>query len=171
MPSPHLPPECIHLIAKHLHLIQAYSTLCTLLRTNKTMFTLVAPIVFGEPFQQHELPKAKLCRLLLSCRPVEQLPALLKIAYFPEYLSPSMDHPCTSEQETTATSAPLPSTSVDYSSLIKHMNFSCKFISPTASFQSGETKLDMNPFLTQSHFERLGNPHIAYLMLSLNRAF
>jgi hypothetical protein len=80
--SPSLPLECIRLIAEHLLAAQASRTLCSLLRTSKSMFMLVAPIVFRESFHQDKVPEEKLCRLLGS-KPVEQLPKELQIAYFP----------------------------------------------------------------------------------------
>ena len=45
--SPGLPLECIQLIAEHLLAAQASRTLCSLLKTNKSMFTLVAQSCFA----------------------------------------------------------------------------------------------------------------------------
>ncbi|KAI9239333.1 MAG: hypothetical protein BYD32DRAFT_459892 [Podila humilis] len=107
--SPRLPPECIQLIAEHLLAAQAPCTLCSLLRTSKSMFTLVAPIVFREPFHQDKAPEEKLCRLLLGSMPVERLPKELHIAYFPEL---SLSSPPNATQHF-----------VDYASFIRHIHF------------------------------------------------
>ncbi|KAG0343095.1 hypothetical protein BG000_008528 [Podila horticola] len=107
---PALPPECIELIASHLRLAQNYGTLCSLLRTTKTMFTLVAPIIYGEPFQRSQPPASLVCQTLLQSR-FDQLPQVLQIAYFP-----GSDDTCS---VTVHPSSPF----VDYSSFIRSVHF------------------------------------------------
>lgn len=121
---PRLPPECILLIAEQLLLCRDYTTLSSLLLTSKTMLTLVTPIAFGDPFGPFnnkidflpiggQPPGRKLCRTLLSSRPVEQLPKLLQLVYFPEY----------SAQEC-GEYDPTPPLHFDYSLYVRHLHFS-----------------------------------------------
>ncbi|KAF9313887.1 hypothetical protein BG003_004731 [Podila horticola] len=87
------------------------------------MFTLIAPIAFGEPFVPFNIttdashigqrtPGRKLCRTLLNSRPVKQLPKLLQLVYFPEYSAQGCG-------EYDPTSPLL----LDYSSYIRHLHF------------------------------------------------
>ncbi|KAG0083310.1 hypothetical protein BGZ92_010882 [Podila epicladia] len=107
---PTLPPECIGLIASHLRLTQSYGTLCSLLRTSKDTFALVAPIIYRGPFQRFRPPASQLCQTLLQSR-LEQLPQLLQIAYFPE------------SNDTSSVTIHPSSPFVDYSSFIQSVQF------------------------------------------------
>lgn len=121
--SPGLPPECILPIAEHLLCCYDYGTLSSLIIASKAMFTLIAPIAFGEPFVPFNIttdashigqrtPGRKLCRTLLNSRPVKQLPKLLQLVYFPEYSAQGCG-------EYDPTSPLL----LDYSSYIRHLHF------------------------------------------------
>lgn len=123
-----LPPECILPIVEHLFFCREYATLSSLLRTSKSMFRLVAPVVFGEPFAHFAYssnicnPRAqtsskKLCRALLSSRPVEKLPKVLQLVYFPEYST--QDPPADYGGSTSATSHLF-----NYPLYIRHLHFS-----------------------------------------------
>ncbi|KAI9233331.1 MAG: hypothetical protein BYD32DRAFT_426196, partial [Podila humilis] len=119
---PTLPPECVELIANHLRRAQHYGTLCSLLRTTKTMFTLVAPIIYSEPFQRHHPPGTSLCRTLLQSH-FDQLPQALQIAYFPE-----------SASDTSSITMHPSSPFIDYSSFIRSVHFDLSLFKINVAF-------------------------------------
>ncbi|KAF9428399.1 hypothetical protein BGZ94_002539 [Podila epigama] len=112
-----LPPECIGGVIEHLQHNRLYGTLCSLLRTNKAMFNTVAPVVYSEPCCQHEYPSTRLIQTLLKCRPVEALPEILRIAYFPEQLS-RQQAPVNDPEVHPAILPEAATSSIDYSSLL-----------------------------------------------------
>lgn len=124
--SPRLPPECIQLIAEHVHHHHDKFTLCCLLRTSKFMFTLAAPVLYHNPFQWSTFPETRLVQTLLQRHSIEKLPIILQIVYFPEFdpeTSPG-DH-CSSGTELPTSTAVSPPSFVDYLSYVKHLH-SCE---------------------------------------------
>lgn len=86
------------------------------------MFTLVAPIIYGEPFQRHHPPGTLLCRTLLQGR-FDQLPQALQIAYFPE-----------SANDTSSITMHPSSPFIDYSSFIRSMHFDLSLLKINVAF-------------------------------------
>lgn len=109
------------------------------------MFTLVAPIIYGEPFQRHQPPGTLLCRTLLQSR-FDQLPQALQIAYFPEYTN-----------DTSSIGMHSSSPFVDYSSFIRSIHFDLSLFKINVAY-SEKVRSDLELYATahpQQDLERI----------------
>ncbi|KAG0343209.1 hypothetical protein BG004_005453 [Podila humilis] len=122
--APRLPPECIVLVARHLLREDKAATVQSLLLASKSLFALVAPILYKNPFRDQRILQ-KLCRLLLRNHSVNQLSDVLKMAYFPElYLKEFNEDGTDQEASSSVVVEPLMDSLilVNYCEFIKHIH-------------------------------------------------